>query len=146
MALTVLQIVPSLTVGGVETGTVDLARSLLAKGHRAIVISSGGLLVEPLEAAGAIHYTLPVHRKNPFGFLALADRVAEVVESHGVDILHARSRVPAVIAFLAWRKVAARVSFRMGEKQRIPVFITTDRKSTRLNSSHSAKSRMPSSA
>ncbi|MBI3615064.1 MAG: lipopolysaccharide heptosyltransferase II [Candidatus Omnitrophica bacterium] len=125
MALTVLQIVPSLTVGGVETGTVDLARSLLAKGHRAIVISSGGPLVEPLEAAGAIHYTLPVHRKNPFQFLPLADRVAEVVESHGVDILHARSRVPAMIGLLAWRKVAGQVSFRMGGRQRIPVFITT---------------------
>ena len=117
MVLTVLQMVPSLTVGGVETGTVDLARSLLAKGHRAIVISSGGPLVESLEAAGAIHYTLPIHRKNPFGFLALANRVAEVVESHGVDILHARSRVPAFIGFLAWRKVAGRVSFRLGGRQ-----------------------------
>lgn len=125
MALTVLQMVPSLAVGGVETGTVDLARALVSKGHRAIVISSGGPLVEPLEAAGAIHYILPVHRKNPFGFLPLADRVAEVIESHGVDVLHARSRVPAMIGFLAWRRAAARASFRMGGRQRIPVFITT---------------------
>ncbi len=125
MALTILQMLPSLTVGGVETGTVDLTRALIAHGHRAIVISSGGPLVEQLEASGAIHYTLPVHRKMPFGFFSLSRRVAEVVESHGVDVIHARSRVPAIIGFLAWRRVAARAGFRVGNRQRIPVFITT---------------------
>ncbi|MBI3333741.1 MAG: lipopolysaccharide heptosyltransferase II [Candidatus Omnitrophica bacterium] len=125
MLLTVLQIVPSLAGGGVETGTVDLARSLVSKGHRAIVISSGGPLVSLLEAAGAIHYTLPVHRKVPWTILPLSRRVAEVVESHAVDVIHARSRVPALIGFLAWRQVAGRVSFRLGGRQQVPAFVTT---------------------
>jgi len=125
MALTILQIVPAMTVGGVETGTVDLARALIARGHRAIVISSGGPLVANLEAAGAIHYTLPVHRKIPWTVFTMARRVAEVVESHGVDVIHARSRVPAIIGFLAWRRVAGRASFRLGGRQRIPCFLTT---------------------
>ena len=125
MALTVLQIVPSLTVGGVETGTVDLARALVTKGHRAIVISSGGPLVEILEAAGVIHYTLPVHRKLPWVVLRVSRRVAEVVESHGVDIIHARSRAPAWVGFFAWLRVAAKVSFRLNNRQGIPCFLTT---------------------
>lgn len=125
MALTILQILPSLKVGGVETGTVDLARALVTKGHRAIVISSGGPLVGRLEAAGVIHYALPVHRKVPWTIFRMAKRVAEVAESHGVDVVHARSRVPALIGFLATRRVARRVNFRLGQKQRIPVFITT---------------------
>ncbi len=125
MALTVLQIVPALKGGGVETGTVDLARALIAKGHRAIVISSGGGLVGSLEAAGAIHYTLPVHQKVPWTIAAMVRRVAEVVESHGVDAIHVRSRVPAIIGYLAWRRVAGRASFRLGDRQRIPCFITT---------------------
>lgn len=125
MALTVLQIVPSLQVGGVETGTVDLARALMAQGHRAIVISSGGALVAPLEAAGVIHYTLPVHRKDPWTLFKMSRRIAEVVESHRVDVIHARSRVPAIIGFLAWRRVASQISFRLGSRQRIPCFVTT---------------------
>ncbi len=125
MVLTVLQMVPSLKGGGVETGTVDLARSLAAGGHRAIVISSGGPLVRELEAAGAIHYALPIHRKNPWTALRLVPRVAEILESHGVDVVHARSRVPALIGYLAWRRVAARAGFRVGSRQRIPCFVTT---------------------
>ena len=125
MALTILQLVPSLKGGGVETGTVDLARGLIARGHRALVISSGGPLVQELEAMGAIHYTLPIHRKSPWALFPIVRRVAEVVESHGVDVIHARSRVPAIIGYLAWRKVARRVSFRMGGRQRVPCFLTT---------------------
>lgn len=125
MALTVLQIVPALKGGGVETGTVNLARALVTRGHRAIVISSGGPLVKELEAAGAIHYTLSVCRKRPWEIWRMSRRVAEVVESHGVDVIHARSRVPAFIGFLAWRRVGAPLGFRLGNRQRIPVFITT---------------------
>ena len=125
MALTILQLVPALKGGGVETGTVDLARGLIARGHRAVVISSGGPLVRELEEMGAIQYTLPVHRKNPWVMLGQVGRIAEVVESHGVDVIHARSRVPAVIGYLAWRQVARKISFRLGGRQRLPCFITT---------------------
>lgn len=123
--VTVLQMVPALSVGGVETGTVDVARALVAQGHRAIVISSGGSLVKELELCGAVHYTLPVDEKLPWTILRMAARVAEVVESHEVDVIHVRSRVPATIGYLAWRKVAARASFRLGSRQRIPSFIAT---------------------
>ncbi len=125
MALTILQMIPSLKQGGVETGTVDLARNLILQGHRAIVLSSGGPLVKELEEMGAIHYTLPIHRKLPWHFPKLARRVAEIVESHGVDVIHARSRVPALVGFLAWRQVARKASFRMGGRKTIPCFVTT---------------------
>jgi len=35
--LNILQILPSLDVGGVETGTVDLAKYLVLNGHKAVV-------------------------------------------------------------------------------------------------------------
>ena len=125
MDLTILQLVPALKSGGVETGTVDMARGLIARGHRAIVISSGGPLVARLEETGAIHYTLPVNRKNPWVLLPLVKRIAEVVESHGVDVIHARSRMPAIVGYLAWREVARKVSFRLGGRKKIPCFLTT---------------------
>ena len=41
--LTVLQILPELEVGGVEQGTLDIAAALVRAGHRALVVSAGGL-------------------------------------------------------------------------------------------------------
>ena len=40
--LTVVQTLPALHSGGVERGTLEIARALVAKGHRSIVVSNGG--------------------------------------------------------------------------------------------------------
>jgi len=60
----ILQILPELNVGGVETGTLDLSKYLVRLGHKSVVVSSGGALVKDLEAAGAKHYILPVNKKS----------------------------------------------------------------------------------
>jgi hypothetical protein len=99
----VLQILPQLESGGVETGTVDLAAELVRRGHQAVVISAGGRLVEKLIAAGAGHITLPVHKKSLIHMAWCAFRVAKIISAEHVDIVHARSRVPAWISFLATR-------------------------------------------
>lgn len=38
----VLQLLPELNAGGVETGTLETARYLVQAGHESIVISAGG--------------------------------------------------------------------------------------------------------
>ncbi len=98
----VLQILPALEVGGVERGTVDLARELVRRGHKAVVISSGGRLVGELVKAGVKHLTLPVHRKSLFSF-ALVPQLRAFIERERIDIVHARSRVPAWLAYWAVR-------------------------------------------
>ena len=40
--MNILQVLPELNVGGVETGTLDLARRLVSLGHKAVVVSAGG--------------------------------------------------------------------------------------------------------
>ena len=62
----ILQVLPELNVGGVETGTLDLAKYLVRLGHKAVVVSAGGSLVKELEALGGIHYQLPVQKKDFF--------------------------------------------------------------------------------
>ena len=104
----ILQILPSLELGGVERGTIDLARALKARGEAAVVVSSGGTLVQELVKEGIPHYTLPVARKSILS-LALVPRLVEIIRKERVDIVHARSRVPAWIAWLAARK--AKVPF-----------------------------------
>ena len=61
--MNILQILPSLDIGGVETGTVDLARYLAKHGHKAVVVSGGGRLVRELDAINVRHYTLSVGKK-----------------------------------------------------------------------------------
>ncbi|MDP8266125.1 MAG: lipopolysaccharide heptosyltransferase II [Candidatus Aceula meridiana] len=101
----VLQILPELRVGGVETGTVDLARYLVEHGHQALVISNGGELVVDLEEAGARHIELPAHRKNILTAIWCTHRLIKILQQEKVDIVHARSRVPGWIAFFACQKI-----------------------------------------
>ena len=99
----ILQILPALELGGVERGTVDLARALKARGEGAVVISSGGALVQELQKEGIPHYTLPVGEKSILSF-ALVPRIVEIIQKERVDLVHARSRVPAWLGWLAARK------------------------------------------
>jgi len=105
--MNVLQVLPELNVGGVETGTVDLAKWLKQNGHKAVVISGGGRLVRRLEGLGTKHYQLPVGRKSPFSIVPMIRAVRDIIEKEDIDIVHARSRVPAIIAFFAARPTKA---------------------------------------
>ena len=100
--LTVVQMLPALDGGGVERGTIEIAAALVRAGHRAIVISEGGRLVEELEALGAEHVTLPVGRKS-LAPLRYVPGVRRLLRDEQVDILHLRSRLPAWIGYLAWK-------------------------------------------
>ena len=100
----VLQLLPALEVGGVERGVVDLAKGLIARGHRVSVASSGGPLVERLIALGAMHYEMPLHDKSPQAVLACIPALTQLIRTTEVDLVHARSRVPAWIGWVAARR------------------------------------------
>jgi lipopolysaccharide heptosyltransferase II len=102
--MNILQVVPQLNVGGVETGTLDLAKHLVKLGHKAVVISAGGELVPELESYGARHYTLAVHKKSLPLMLKCLRQMTEIIRKEQIDIVHARSRVPAWIAYFAARR------------------------------------------
>jgi len=100
--LTVLQVLPALQSGGVERGTLEVAAEVVRRGHRALVISAGGRMVGELEASGAEHVSWDIGRKSLATF-RLVPRLRRLLREEHVDILHPRSRLPAWIAFLAWR-------------------------------------------
>ncbi|MEY5018959.1 MAG: hypothetical protein RLZ22_47 [Verrucomicrobiota bacterium] len=97
----VVQILPELNAGGVERGTLEIAAHLVSEGHEAIVISNGGRMVQALEASGARHIAMPVHRKSLASLLQVLP-LRHLMEKERPDILHIRSRVPGWIAYLAW--------------------------------------------
>lgn len=98
----VLQILPELNSGGVERGTVQVADFLVREGHEALVVSNGGRLVPVLKECGVRHVAMAVHKKSPLSFLKIAP-LRRLLRQERPDILHARSRVPAWIAWLAWK-------------------------------------------
>jgi len=100
----VIQILPELNAGGVERGTLEVGKYLTEHGHKSVVISNGGRLVAQLEAEGSRHVTLPVHKKR-LGSLRQVKALRTLLERERPDILHLRSRVPAWLAWLAWRKM-----------------------------------------
>lgn len=102
--LTVVQCVPALRGGGVERGTLEISRALVARGHRSIVVSAGGRMVEQVTREGGEHIEWPIGTKSPLT-LRLVRRMRSMCERERVDILHARSRVPAWVCMLAWRRM-----------------------------------------
>lgn len=100
----IIQILPELNSGGVERGTLEIGRYLVEEGHQSLVISNGGKLVEELVREGSRHIALPVHRKSLLS-LRQVKGLRRVFEREQPDIIHLRSRLPAWIAWLAWRKM-----------------------------------------
>ncbi|MBW8310232.1 MAG: glycosyltransferase family 4 protein [Candidatus Paracaedibacteraceae bacterium] len=100
----VLQIVPRLNSGGVERVTIDTAGFLAQYDDTpTYVASAGGILVPQLTQRGAIHIQLPLATKNPFKIIWNGLRLAKIVQEHGIELLHVRSRAPAWSTLIASR-------------------------------------------
>ncbi|MCK5163008.1 MAG: glycosyltransferase, partial [Desulfobacula sp.] len=99
-ALTIVQMLPELITGGVERGTLETGAFLVREGHRSIVISNGGPMVDELVQNGSEHITLPVGYKNPRSLFCVP-RLRRLFVKEKVDILHLRSRLPAWVGMLA---------------------------------------------
>lgn len=100
--LSVAQLLPALDGGGVERGTLEVARELVRQGHRSAVISAGGRLVPELLRDGSEHLAWPLGAKSPRTLRWIWPLRRWLAEQR-IDILHARSRLPAWIGWLAWR-------------------------------------------
>jgi len=100
--LSVAQLLPALNGGGVERGTLEVARELVRRGHRSVVISAGGRLVPDLVREGSEHLAWPLGVKSPLTLRWVWPLRRWLTEQH-IDILHVRSRLPAWIGWLAWR-------------------------------------------
>lgn len=101
--LKVVQLLPELNTGGVERGSTDLSNELVKRGHASFVISNGGRFEKEIIDNGGTHIKLPIHKKS-ISSLFLANKLFKIYESINPDIIHVRSRVPALINLLAYRK------------------------------------------
>ncbi len=98
----VVQVLPALEGGGVEKGTLEIARGLVEAGHESVVISAGGRMVAQLEAEGSRHLTWDLGTKSPLTFRHVW-ALRRWLRQEKPDILHLRSRMPAWVCWLAWK-------------------------------------------
>ena len=101
-----VQVLPALTSGGVEQGVLEVASALVAAGHESVVVSKGGRMVPSLAKAGSRHVQWDIGRKHPATLLRIG-AFRRWLGRERPDILHARSRLPAWVAWLAWRGMPA---------------------------------------
>jgi glycosyltransferase involved in cell wall biosynthesis len=111
----VVQALAALTVGGSELVTTEISTTLARQGHTVTVLGAGGPLAGRVIQSGAERLDWPIGRKR-LATLRLIKRLAAWLESEQPHILHAHSRLPAWICFLALRRLSP---------PRRPVFITS---------------------
>jgi glycosyltransferase involved in cell wall biosynthesis len=97
----ILQIVPSLNCGGVERGTIDIARAIVASGDNALVLASGGSLCSKVKEIPAKLIKHDVITKNPLKIYNNISFIENLIKEENIDIIHARSRAPAWSAYYA---------------------------------------------
>lgn len=105
---TILQVVPTLIAGGVERGTIEIAKAIVENGDRSIVVSAGGPLISKIHDASAEHFKMNVATKNPIFMYCNIANLAKLIQEEGVDIVHARSRAPAWSAYYAAKKAGVK--------------------------------------
>jgi len=94
---------------------VETSEHLRAAGHRVTVLAANGPLAERVNAAGADLLNWPVGRKR-LGTLRYIRQLRVWLLENQPDIIHAHSRLPAWICYLAIRKLPLELR---------PVFITS---------------------
>ena len=62
--LTVMQLIPKLSIGGVERGTIQIADALTNRNHRSIVVCEDGPLGDDLRKTGSEFLNWPVGKKQ----------------------------------------------------------------------------------
>ena len=94
---TILQILPSLNRinGGVERGTLDVARTLAEKGFKSVIISSGGEMAEKYKYKGVDHYKVSLASKGMVKFFSSKKKLHQLIIKISPDLVHIRSRWPA---------------------------------------------------
>jgi len=106
----VLQVIPSMSMGGVERGVLEISTHLKEKGSQPFVLCSGGALTEQLKANGIEVVIEPcLLSKNPINvFFVVPWKLLRIIKTHGIHIVHARSRTSAWSAWIACRIAGTR--------------------------------------
>ncbi len=103
-----LQIIPSMDIGGAETGCLHVAEGVSKSGGFSAILTTGGKLLDLLDNTKIKVIKWPIN-KNIFFILFNIFYIFFLIKLNKINIVHARSRAPAWSAFFATK--LARVKF-----------------------------------
>ncbi len=94
---TIMQILPALdhSGGGVERGTLDIAKYISEIGYNSVIVSSGGTMSEKFKHKGVTHYKVPLNKKNLISYFSSRKKFKKILNEINPSIVHIRSRWPA---------------------------------------------------
>ena len=101
----IVHLLPELSEGGVELHVIELSRELTRLGNESIVISHGGKLVTALKEDKVKHIKFDVCSKNPLTAPWRVYKLRELLRELNADLIHAHSRVPAWLSYLANKRL-----------------------------------------
>ena len=110
----IVQLIPSLAVGGLERVATTLTLALHARGEDVVVCTRGARihveLQQSLQDAGVPLIRIPRPKPRPRDLLAAARALAPVLRERRPDVVHAHNPAAAVAAALARRSRSYRSS------------------------------------
>lgn len=94
--------------GGITSYAAVLARELVRRGHRVLVVTGGGEAAAQFESSGAEHRTLFLDTSSELNprLLRSAATLRGWVEREGWQVVHAQTRVTQAVSALALRGLA----------------------------------------
>ncbi len=100
--MNILLLSTHLSIGGIASYVAGVARELKRKGHKVIVSSSGGVVVEGLEKESIPHIRLDIRTKSELSpkLLLALPRLLSLVKREDIEIIHAHTRITQVLASL----------------------------------------------
>ena len=104
----ILHVTSHLNVGGVTKHLLTLAYQFQRRGHKVIIASGGGPLVQEATAHGISHWGVPLQTSVEFSpqVFRATQMLTERLQVESVDILHAHTRVGQVVAERLSRRCA----------------------------------------
>lgn len=99
----ILHIVPALNSGGVERSVSSSANYQVKAGHKVYIISAGGVMKSIFDKQ-CVHIKRKIGSKNPIKILLNAVFLKKFCIINKIDIVHAHSRIPAIVAHIIWRR------------------------------------------
>ncbi|MBL7068437.1 MAG: lipopolysaccharide heptosyltransferase II [Candidatus Omnitrophica bacterium] len=106
--MNILLLTTHLNIGGIASYIVNLAKRLKRKGHKVVVSSSGGDMVDELTKEDIPHVYINIRTKSELSpkLLISMPKVLSLIKDEKIDVIHAHTRVTQVLASAVSRLLA----------------------------------------
>lgn len=102
--MNILLVTNQLCIGGAEQFVVRLANELVRRYHHVVLVSAGGDL-EAMVHPKVVRVTARAQAKGPWGLKRLSESLTELIDLHGIQVVHANSPTTALAAsFACWHR------------------------------------------